>query len=343
MNVAILFNQPRADAAADEADVLVQVEAVAAALLAAGHVVSRLACGLDLDHLGARLGAAPPDLVFNLVEGLGGHDRLYAVVPSLLDSIGIPYTGCPAEAIFVTTSKLLTKERLAAAGLPTPPVPARWPAGTGGAATAFTPGSYILKPVWEHGSLGMGDDVVVTVESLAELSTRLAELGETRGRACFAEAFVAGRELNLSLLAAGAAGAEPEELPPAEIDFSAFPAGKPRIVGWAAKWDEGSFEYHHTPRRFDFPDCDRELLAELSHLARECWRLFGLAGYARVDFRVDAAGRPHVLEVNANPCLSPDAGFAAAAARAGLGYTAAISRIVAASPVRQGSAVPTSG
>lgn len=334
MKVAILFNEPRAGAAADEADVLVQVESVARALAAWGHSIERIACGLDLGSLAARLASSPPDLVFNLVEGLAGHDRLSSVVPSLLDALGIPYTGSGTEAIFLTTNKLLAKERLAAAGLPTPAVPARWPMAVTGEPSArdipaqlFVPGRYILKPVWEHGSLGMEDGAVIDAKALAELVRALTELGEQTGRACFAEAYVAGRELNLSLLAGAAT--EPDVLPPAEIDFSAYPPGKPHIVGWAAKWDEGSFEYHHTPRRFAFPAEDRHLLAELGRLARACWSLFALGGYARVDFRVDPAGRPFILEVNTNPCLSPDAGFAAAIAEAGISYEAAIGRIVA--------------
>jgi D-alanine-D-alanine ligase len=99
-------------------------------------------------------------------------------------------------------------------------------------------------------------------------------------------------------------------------------------VGHRAKWEADSFEFHHTPRRFDFPPGDEELLARLQHLATACWRLFGLRGYARVDFRVDRQGRPWILEVNANPCLSPDAGFIAAADRAGLSFEAMIQRIL---------------
>ena len=87
-------------------------------------------------------------------------------------------------------------------------------------------------------------------------------------------------------------------------------------------------EFAQTPRRFDFPDPDRGLLETLKDLALRCWELFALRGYARVDFRVDAAGQPWVLEVNTNPCLSPDAGFLAAAARAGLSPTEVVRRIV---------------
>src|SRR5690606_34720353 len=101
-------------------------------------------------------------------------------------------------------------------------------------------------------------------------------------------------------------------LPVAEIDFSAFGPGKARIVGHDAKWVEDSFEYQHTPRLFDFGDDDAALLDELRSLAHRASLEFGVGGYARVDFRVDATGKPWILEINANPCLSPDAGFAAA-------------------------------
>lgn len=68
----------------------------------------------------------------------------------------------------------------------------------------------------------------------------------------------------------------------------------------------------------------------MTRLALACWRLFRLRGWARVDFRVDADGHPFILEVNANPCLSPDAGYAAALERAGIPFADAVGRIVAA-------------
>jgi D-alanine-D-alanine ligase len=184
---------------------------------------------------------------------------------------------------------------------------------------------FIIKPMWEHASLGMDAGAVVDVRDAAELAAKLADRAAKNQCPCFAERFIEGREFNLSVLASAAG---PEVLPPAEIDFSAFAEGAPRIVGYEAKWDEGSFEFHNTPRTFDFPPTDRDLLEELSELARACWRLFGLGGYARVDFRVDAAGRPWILEINANACLSPDAGFAAAVERAGIGFDHAVERIL---------------
>ena len=74
-------------------------------------------------------------------------------------------------------------------------------------------------------------------------------------------------------------------------------------------------------------------------IAVDCWHTFGLRGYARVDFRVDAGGRPWVLEINTNPCLSPDAGFAAALERAGIAFDQAIERIVADALARRSNAL----
>jgi D-alanine-D-alanine ligase len=162
-------------------------------------------------------------------------------------------------------------------------------------------------------------------ESTSTLHQALKEQRAHLGGEGFAEVYIEGREFNLSLLA-GPRG--PEILPPAEVCFDTYPQEKLRIVDYRAKWEEGSFEYQHTPRRFDFPRTDDVLLQRLKTLAKACWKLFGLRGYARVDFRVGRAQTPWILEVNANPCLSPDAGFIAAATQAGLTLHQVIERIM---------------
>jgi D-alanine-D-alanine ligase len=111
--------------------------------------------------------------------------------------------------------------------------------------------------------------------------------------------------------------------------FIDFPPDKPRIVDYAAKWDEQSFEYRNTVRSFELQPGDGTLVQRMGERAKACWRLFGLSGYARVDFRVDGAGTPYVLEINANPCISPDGGLVAAAARAGLTQVDLVARIIA--------------
>ena len=111
------------------------------------------------------------------------------------------------------------------------------------------------------------------------LEARRAEFGGE----WFAERFVPGRELNVAIIAAPSG---PRVLPVAELRFEGFPADKPAIVGYAAKWDVDSFEYRHTVRSFDV---EPALAARAERLALACWELFALDGYARVDFRVDAS------------------------------------------------------
>lgn len=321
MRWTLLHNEVAPDAAADEADVLVQADAIRAALAAAGHEVAVLACGLDLADLSARLDESRPDAVFNLVESLGGQGRLIAVVPYLLEARGLRLAGCPADAIHLTSHKTLAKRLLVQAGLPTP----AWIEADGTAAGGPGGERWIVKSVWEDASLGM-DDAAVTGGGAAAARRLLAARAGQPGAPWFAEAFVEGREFNLALLD-GPDG--PTVLPPAEMLFADYPDDKPRIVGYAAKWDPDSFEYSHTVRAFPTAAQDGPLLAELERQALACWDLFGLRGWARVDFRVDAGGRPTILEINANPCLAPDAGFAAALDQAGLAYADAVARILA--------------
>lgn len=314
----VLHNVPGDDAAVDSLDVFAQRDAVLSALTECGIEARSAGCNLDLNAVRREIEVHGADVVFNLVESLAGTDRLMSLVPLLLDALDVPYTGASSAAVLATGSKVAAKQQMRSKGLPTPD----WCTRTTGAQGMVTAGTeWIVKPVWEHASLGMDDDSVFVAHGKADLHGKLAQFERRTNCSMLAERYIAGREFNLSLLAG-------EVLPPAEIDFAAFPAGKPRIVGHAAKWKESSFEYQQTPRRFRFSASDAGLLDELCALASQCWELFGLTGFARVDFRVDTGGRPWILEVNVNPCLSPDAGFAAALSVAGIEFAAAIRRIV---------------
>jgi D-alanine-D-alanine ligase len=322
MRVVIAHQAVDSAAPPEERDVLLQVEHVAAALQQLGHQTSVVPCTLDLQSVSDRLDELRPHVVFNLVESLGNTDGLAVLVPLLLESRGIPYTGCPATALLATNDKLAAKRRFRSAGLPTP----AWFSTQQCLADGLSfPERFIVKCTAEHASLGLDDSAVQWAASLAQLQTALAARQDRLGRPCFAEQFIDGREFNLSLLQRPEG---PQLLPPAEISFAQLPAGKPCIVGYNAKWSDSSLEYRATPRRYHFPAADAPLLCRLQELALRCWEVFGLRGYARVDFRVDTAGRPWLLEVNANPCLSPDAGFAFAAQRAGLTFTNVVDHIV---------------
>jgi D-alanine-D-alanine ligase len=316
-SIVLLHDAAAAAGRPDASDTLLEAQAIAAALERLGYATTTLPVGLDLGALERALHELAPQAVFNLVESLEGRGRLLPVVPALLASLGVPFTGCSAEALAATSHKPAAKRLLRQAEIATP-------ATLGSAAgdgTKAGDGMWIVKSVFEHSSLGIDDSSVVAGAEAARrvLAARRAELGGE----WFAERFVPGRELNVGIVAAPEGS---RVLPVAELRFENFPAGKPAIVGYAAKWDVDSFEYRHTVRSFDV---EPELAARAERLAAACWELFELDGHARVDFRVDSFGMLFVLEVNANPCLAPDAGFAAALAQAGIDFDEAIGWLIA--------------
>jgi D-alanine-D-alanine ligase len=309
----------------DEQDTIATAITVAESLHRLGYQSEIIVLDPSLEAL-PRLVARRPQVVFNLVEALGGDGALAFVPLAAMDHLGLAYTGADAIAYASSGSKLTAKARLAARGIPTP---ACWTRGEGVPAST----TVIVKSVDEHGSLGMDGACIVSGErAVAEVRAREARFG---GR-FFAEAYIAGREFNAALIETSA---RIRVLPVQEIDFSSLPADCPPIVDYAAKWDTAADSYHLTPRRFGIERQEPRLARELARIARAAWDAFDLSGYARVDFRVAADGTPYVLEVNANPCLAPDAGFAAAAAETGLTYDDMIAGIVrAAMPAAQKAA-----
>jgi len=120
----------------------------------------------------------------------------------------------------------------------------------------------------------------------------------------------------------------PEVLPPAEIVFVNYAENQPRIVDFKAKWEMDSFEYENTVREFPGNTLSKKLENNLKKTALECWHLFGLKGYARIDSRIDSNENVFVIEINANPCISPDGGFVAATRQAGYSFIDVMQRIV---------------
>jgi ribosomal protein S18 acetylase RimI-like enzyme len=189
------------------------------------------------------------------------------------------------------------------------------------------PPPWILKPAWEDASLGLeGDPVCATAEAALTRAALLAR--RFPGQPVLAEAFLPGRELNVSVLPT--ASGELQVLPVAEMVYVDFPPDRPRVLGYEAKWHTDSFAYTHTVRRFLDPETDSALIARAAELARAACRACGVTGYARVDLRLDADGLPCILEVNASPCIAAEAGFMAAATEAGLRPAQVVERILSA-------------
>lgn len=308
-------------------------EEIGAALRELGYRTEIVPFSLDLEGIKRKLAALQPEVAFNLVDSIEGKGNLISMSPMLLAHLGIPFTGATALATATTCDKLLTKQVLRSGELLTPD----WitePEIERAEKRLASP--YILKSITEHASFGIFADSVVS--DAATLKARWQDRKANYGGDWFAEEYVDGREFNISVIADGSGG---RVLPCAEIVFtSVFPKDKPRIVDYAAKWHEDSDECKGTVRSFEFADADKKLLAELEKISLQCWELFGLTGYARVDFRVDEKGKPYVLEVNSNPFLTANEGFGSAASRLGWNFTEAVRRIVADAYARAAKPLP---
>jgi len=294
-----------------EQSVIACAQAVADALQRAGYQVAQVPIHSDVE---LALASYPPThwVVFNLGEGLEGRLFEEARIAWALEAMGYCFTGSGGDTIARSVHKAQAKTLLAANGVDTPPWWLfRHPDEVDTLAEGL-PFPLIVKPVAEDASIGIGPDAVVhTAQALGQ---RVAYVVERYRQTALAEVFVAGREFNISLW-----GDPSHALPLAEIDFSDFTDTYARIVSFAAKWEVGSFEYHHTPVLCPAP-VDPELGARIADTARRAWTTIGCRGYARVDMRVSDEGIPYVVEVNCNPDLSPDAGFYRAAWAAGYGY-----------------------
>lgn len=311
----IIYNEPLPGALEDELDVIDQVDHVEKGLRELGIEVYRKGFSEKFMDEVAAIINEKPDFVYNLVESINNKGELNYFVPALLSLNGIPYAGNSHEAIFLTTSKVLSSKMMKMAGIPNPGCffPSQM--------KELTPGKkYILKPIWEDGSLGItADNVFICSPGYEDKLRRLSDSH------WFIEEFIDGREFNMSVFS-GPDG--PEVLPVAEIVFKDWDDSKPRIIDYNAKWVDGSFEFDNTVRDFPGDKLDKGVTGKLRQVATDCWKLFNLRGYARVDARVDADNNVFVIEINANPCIQPNGGFIAATRAGGYQFTEVMQRII---------------
>lgn len=311
MKVAILFDGASALGKSPDLLILETVEAVESVLAGDGHEVVRIPANPDGRWV-ERVRKAKLDLVFNLCEGVDGVALLEPAVIGALELLRVPFTGSSSATTSLCLRKHLVNTLLGRAGLPVP----RWDIARRGGSIPAVGFPAICKPAAEDASLGVEQRSVVRtgramVERVAAMHERWDEIVVQR--------YIDGREVNVGIVG-------DRVLPIAEIDFREMPTGLWRIVSYRSKWEGGSEEDSGALPRCP-ADLSPALTSELGSIALEAWRTVGGEGYGRVDFRIDSAGRPWLLEVNANPDLSPTAGLARMARAADMDFGGLVRRI----------------
>ncbi len=228
-----------------------------------------------------------PDIVFNACEAPLGHPDLEAHVAALLEWRGVRFTGCGSQTLALCRRKDWTKAVLKSAGVPVPRANVM---------------PCIVKPADEDGSAGIFQDSVC--EDSAALARAVARLSGP----VLVEEFLPGREFAVALWGRE----DPDHISFAETRFR----NGLRLNTYVAKWDASSDEFANSPI-FYATDLDAGQRGAIFAAAMGAWKAVGARGYLTVDIRLDASGKPFVLDINPNPDLGPGVGVARAAEEIG--------------------------
>lgn len=322
MHIALLHNRDHElldeDPGREAREDVVKVASAIADALGTQHRIEILGVdGTDVSFL-SKLQTHRPDLVVNLCESLAADSRGEMTVPCLLDLLGVPYTGSSALALGLALHKNKAKEILRARGVPTPDF--RVVERVEDLAQVALPFPLIVKPAREDASVGIDFDSVVNDSK--QLARAVIAVLTRFEQPALVERFIAGREIYVPLL-----GNRPRRhLPLSEIAFGRAFEGRPNIVSYRAKWETSSPECQDSPS----VGCELDSVTEarLVRTAVAAFEALECRDYGRVDLRLTSEGEPFVIDVNPNCDLHPQAGFAKAAATAGIDYRMLASRLV---------------
>jgi D-alanine-D-alanine ligase len=296
----------------------IEAQAVSGALAGLGFEPVLIPLGSDIEAFARDLRLCAPEIAFNLCEGFWGESRKEMHVAALFELLGITYTGAPPLCLGLTQDKVRTKDLLLRHRLPTPKYVLVRSGEQNSAKRLDLNWPLFVKPRFEDASLGITNESIVETE--AALQSRIRYIHEKYQQDALVEEFIEGREFNAALI-----GSSPfETLPLSEIRFEKGLARS--IVSYDGKWREDSSDYLKTQPLCPAPLKSREDLLLRDVALRAC-KLLDCRDYARVDIRL-RQGIPHILEVNANPDISPEAGLARAARAGGISYRRLIDRIV---------------
>jgi D-alanine-D-alanine ligase len=303
-----------------EVGVLREREDVARALSTLGFKSSTFNVDGDLMRFMRFLKDEQPDLIFNLCESYGNESIHEMHVASIFELMEVPYTGAPPLTLGLALNKVRVKEILMFHGLPTP----RFQLCK--TSTRMTIDDHldfplIVKPSREDASIGIDSESIVT--NMTELRRRVRYIIEQFDQPALVEEYINGRELNVAIMG----NHKPLVLPVSEIDMSTLPKQYHRIISYNAKWMKGTEEYEHT-RGVSPARIPNSLESRLKEMALKAYHVVGCRDYARIDFRLSKENKPYILEVNPNPDITDDAGFARSAKAYGFTFEEMIGNIV---------------
>ncbi len=236
-----------------------------------------------------------PDIVFNLCESVHSESCFEMNIPSILEFLGITYTGSSPLALGLCQQKDLTKSILMSNNIPTPrykiiqqndeilKLDLKFP--------------LIIKPVHEDGSLGITEESIVS--NYREINRQIKYISDNFHQPALIEEYIDGREFNVSILG----NYPPIVLPISEIMFK----GEKKIVDYDSKWVYSSKSFKESPAICP-AIIDSKILYKIKKIAIKSYKALHCRDYARVDIRLYNE-TPYVIDVNPNPDISSESGY----------------------------------
>jgi len=293
---------------------------VISTLRAMGHEVQALGVHDDLGEIRRVATEWRPHIAFNLLEGFDDIAIFDQNVVSHLELLKLPYTGCNPRGLLLARDKSLSKKLLAYHRIPVPEFevfragrPIRRPKRL-----AFP---LIVKSLTQEASIGISQASVV--DSDDKLKERVAFIHESIGTAAIVEQYIDGRELYVGVLG----NQTLQSLPVWELFFSNMPPDAKRIATDRVKWSV-KYQKKYGIESGAAKELSEAVCGEIQHVCKRAFRALELSGFARIDLRLDDAGRVWVLEANPNPQIARGEDFAASAEKVGLSYETVLQRII---------------
>ena len=286
-----------------------------------GHEVLPLGVQDDLGVIRAAIDQWKPTIVFNLLESFDDVTTFDMNVVSYLELLKVPYTGCNPRGLLLARDKALSKQLMAYHRIPVPDFAVFRPR-RGVKLPRKLAFPLIVKSLTYEASVGISQASVVTDEE--HLRRRVEFIHESIGTDAIVERYIDGRELYVGIL-----GNERLTVFPVwELHFTKRGDEVHRIATERVKWStKYQRKYGIETHEAKLPE---DVTARVQHLCKRVYRSLDLTGYARIDLRMDAAGKPFVIEANPNPQLGYGEDFAESAERAGVSYEQLLQRIIVA-------------
>ncbi|HWP43829.1 MAG TPA: ATP-grasp domain-containing protein [Blastocatellia bacterium] len=284
-----------------------------------GHEVWPIGVRRDLSVIGNAIEEHRPHVAFNLLEEFDSYPLFDQHVVSYLELRKQKYTGCNPRGLTLTHDKALTKKVLAYHRIRVPHF-AVFPLNRDARRPARLQFPLFVKSVTDEGSVGIAQaSIVRDDEKLKERVEFIHRKNETHA---IAEEYIEGREIYVGVIG----NQNLQAYTPWELLMNNLPEGAPRIATSKVKWD---LAYQKQIGLVSQPaELDPQMKKGIERLSKRIYRILGLSGYARIDYRLTDDGRIYVLEVNPNPQIARNEDFADSAEHCGVKYEALLQKII---------------